>query len=92
MLSKYGKLANKYRKILLIVFFNKCWFCGKTEQELYGKLQFFHIEPTKLNGKGRGFYNRMRDIINNPCKYGLACSECHGLYDGGLITIEDINI
>lgn len=91
MVNYHNKLAVKYRNLLEIAFFNKCWFCGKIK-EYCGKLQFFHIKATKLNGRGRGFYARMLDIIKNPCSYGLACDECHNKFDSGFLMIEDILI
>ena len=39
----------------------KCGNCGATEQ-----LEFAHKKPTGLNGRGRGFKDRVRDVMLHP--------------------------
>ena len=62
----------KAREFLIEAFFGECWNCGSQEG-----LEFAHMEPTKLNGRGRGYSQRILDVINNPTKYMLVCKECH---------------
>jgi hypothetical protein len=47
---------------------DRCYFCSSTFQ-----LEFAHVLPTKLNGRGRGRKERYYDIINNRDKYLLTC-------------------
>jgi 5-methylcytosine-specific restriction endonuclease McrA len=54
----------------------KCQKCGNG-----GRLEFAHIEPTDLNGRGRGRKERYYDVINNPTAYLLLCRNCHKLFD-----------
>jgi hypothetical protein len=44
-------------------------------------LEFAHVKPTKLNGRGRGQPQRYRDIVNNPDCYLLVCRACHAKAD-----------
>ena len=55
---------------------NKCFNCGSNK-----KLEFCHLEPTNLNGKGRGKEQRYYDIIRNKDKYTFLCKKCHRKYD-----------
>lgn len=52
-------------------------------------LQFAHIKPTKLSGRGRGRGKEMRyyDIKKHPDHYLLLCTLCHHKLDWG--TIDD---
>lgn len=55
---------------------NMCEVCG----DLGGiptTLQFHHIKPTALNGRGRGLNRRAKDIRDNPDCYILLCPACH---------------
>lgn len=40
-------------------------------------LEFAHIIPTGLNGRGRGQTQRYRDIEQNPDSYMLLCKKHH---------------
>ena len=46
-------------------------------------LQFAHITPTKLSGRGRGSELRYYDIKNNPDQYLLLCITHHQELDYG---------
>lgn len=46
-----------------------------------GPLEFAHIKPTGLCGRGRGLRNRYFDILRNPDCYQLMCSACHKWMD-----------
>ncbi len=63
-------------KRLLKVFGGKCERCSS---KLI--LEFAHITPTKLKGRGRGKYTRVRDIKKNPKSYVLVCHGCHEQMD-----------
>ena len=74
-------LAKRHRQQLLDMFGNKC-------QELtcraHTHLQFAHVLPTKLRGRGRGRKERLTDIRKHPESYTLFCDKHHKLYDGGV--------
>lgn len=55
---------------------SKCVDCGSNED-----IQFAHINPTKLNGMGRGRNARYYDIIKHPEDYRPKCKECHRKFD-----------
>ena len=44
-------------------------------------LEFAHITPTPVNGRGRGLPQRYHDIKNNPEAYLLVCRACHAKAD-----------
>lgn len=54
---------------------NKCIICGKKK-----RLEFAHIKPTKLSGRGRGSKHRYLDIKKNKDCYVLVCKGCHALW------------
>jgi len=43
--------------------------------------EFAHLEPTGLNGSGRGRNKRILDILKNEDKYVRLCKRCHDLLD-----------
>lgn len=53
-----------------------CRLCGAPN-----RLQFAHLTPTGLAGKGRGQGARMRDIVRHPQHYILLCVYCHRDFD-----------
>ena len=53
-----------------------CQHCGSKDD-----LNFAHIKPTGLSGKGRGMDARCRDIMKNPRSYILLCFNCHKEFD-----------
>jgi hypothetical protein len=50
-----------------------CGECGTTS----ATLEFAHVAKTGVRGRGRGFWNRTRDIKANPEAYRLLCRPCH---------------
>lgn len=65
-------------------FGGKCSKCGgrwslirKGRKYRHRPLEFAHVKPTKLQGRGRGLKNRFFDILRNPDSYRL----CHALFD-----------
>ena len=63
----------------------RCQECGLSEMEDFEpvRLEFAHVAPTKLNGRGRGTYHRLRDVEKNPEAYRLLCRPCHMDLDYG---------
>lgn len=71
------------------------WIAKKFSElrELYGgvcnhpnckttkNLEFAHIEPTDLSGRGRGRKERYYDIVKHPSHYVLLCKYHHLEYD-----------
>lgn len=54
----------------------RCMKCLATEQ-----LEFAHLKPTGLCGRGRGLNHRVLDILRNPHDYVLLCRKCHRRHD-----------
>lgn len=70
-------VAREMKKLRLI-FGGHCIVCGGKKQ-----LEFAHLEPTDVVGKGRGSKHRMLDIKRHMDKYELLCKNCHKLKDNG---------
>ena len=71
-----ARWRHKKRMQLILDYGDICYMCLKSEGfDL--KLEFHHLKPTGLNGEGRGYDNRIRDIVNNGEKYITLCRECH---------------
>lgn len=70
MTNQRNELQPKFRKQLIKIFGGKCIICGSTED-----LEFAHIKPTKLKGRGRERKERYYDILNNPDSYALTCKK-----------------
>lgn len=70
--------ANEWikEKIKRLRGWSKCAICGSTEN-----VEFAHIKPTKLRGKGRGRKERYYDLIRHPESYRPLCSKHHREYD-----------
>ncbi len=70
----------KLRTFLRNHFGNRCnkEGCDETRSS---KLQFAHLKPTKLSGRGRGRFERLLDVKNNlPC-YTFLCRIHHLEFD-----------
>ncbi len=62
----------------------KCIDCERTYSWHRGAklpLEFSHLKPTGLTGRGRGIRNRYFDILRNRDCYALRCRYCHKIYD-----------
>lgn len=57
-------------------FGGRCVDCGTRK-----RLEFAHIKPTGLMGRGRGMPDRYHDIKRNPDCYVLRCRPCHRAWD-----------
>jgi hypothetical protein len=64
----------------LKVALGKCFLCDELFHE--DDLEFAHVEPTGLCGRGRGIQGRFFDILKYPRSYVLACRPCHKRADG----------
>ena len=81
MVSRMNLWAKQARKQLKEDFGNSCSNCNSK-----ATLQFAHIQPTSLNGKGRGRKERILDIRKNRDSYRLLCSTCHSIYDAKVLS------
>jgi len=66
---------NKLREL----YGGECAICGSKE-----RLEFAHVKPTELEGRGRGRKERYYDISSNPDCYMLLCHWCHREHDDEL--------
>lgn len=55
-----------------------CTNCGSAKD-----VEFAHLKPTKLNGRGRGSHHRRLDVLHNLDKYTRLCKRCHVMFDNG---------
>lgn len=53
--------------------------CGASG--VFHALEFAHLEPTGLCGRGRGLSSRYHDIKKHPECYELMCVPCHRTFD-----------
>jgi len=70
MTNRFNKRIKELREELIKKFGGKCIICGSTLD-----LEFAHIKPTKLGGRGRGRKERYYDVLKNPNCYALTCKE-----------------
>ena len=71
-----ARWRHKRRMNLILDYGDICYLCLQSKG-FDSKLEFHHLKPTNLHGMGRGFDNRIRDIMNNRDKYITLCRECH---------------
>jgi hypothetical protein len=76
MARKQNEWVKRRWQRLIEEFGGACDACGAT-----WTLEFAHVKPTGLNGRGRGKYRRLRDILRNRDAYRLLCRECHLIMD-----------
>jgi hypothetical protein len=50
----------------------RCEVCGSLV-----RLEWAHVQPTGLAGRGRGLQRRYLDVKRHPCAYRLLCHACH---------------
>ncbi len=82
-LSKDGRYALRLKARLLRNRKNRCRACWRNGHVVtrHG-LEFAHLQPTGLDGLGRGRKARLLDIRRNPRAYALLCVVHHGELDG----------
>ena len=73
-LSRYGAKMRDLRS----AWGGRCARCAGT-----WRLEFAHLRPTGLEGRGRGCAERYYDIRKNADSYVLLCHGCHFRLDGG---------
>lgn len=86
MTSPRNLLAKRHRKELIEKFGEKCQNsrCGATYD-----LEFAHVKPTGLRGRGRGRKERISDVRKHPECYRLLCGACHELFDDGGLELNE---
>ena len=79
MTNKQNVWIRKKLTELIDIYGGKCMVCGSEEN-----LEFAHVKPTELSGRGRGRKERYYDVKYNPDCYCLMCEDCHKYYDSVL--------
>jgi hypothetical protein len=51
--------------------------CEEDDCEETFPLEWAHVKPTRMHGRGRGKKNRLVDVKKNPDCYKLLCRPCH---------------
>lgn len=87
MPNRANRQVVEARLRLIEKFGGKCWFDG-CEEDDPSKLEFAHIFPTKLKGRGRGRKERVYDVSKNPGSYALVCSYHNGEIDAVLEALD----
>lgn len=59
---------------------NQCEICG-VALVANESGEWAHVKRTELKGEGRGRYERLHDVLDNPEAYKLACEKCHDKID-----------
>ncbi len=63
---------------------------GEARCESTEELEFAHVAPTELNGRGRGYPQRVKDVRDHPAAYRLLCKACHWFLDFGNPELPDV--
>jgi len=71
------------REKLVQEYGGECERCRSKE-----RLEFAHLMNTPLSGRGRGYNNRVLDVIRYPECYILLCNVCHRQMDNQTIRVE----
>lgn len=87
MVNKANQRVVQDRLRLVEKFGGKCWFEGCEESDP-SKLQFAHVHPTGVNGRGRGRKERVYDVSKNPGSYALTCKYHHGELEAVLEALD----
>lgn len=77
MASQQSEWVKGRWDLLIEEYGGACEKCAKTYD-----LEFAHVKPTGVKGKGRGKSRRLFDILRNRECYRLLCFECHDELDG----------
>jgi hypothetical protein len=80
--KKNGSPRNELAKVQMIQlrkeFGNKCFVCERGPEH---HLEFAHLRPTGIFGRGRGRKERIADIRAHKDHYVLLCHRCHDKFD-----------
>lgn len=60
---------------------DRCFHCN-TRGSKKNALEFAHLQPTALDGRGRGSHHRRLDLLKHLDKYTYLCHDCHKDFDG----------
>lgn len=82
--SDVRKYRRNLRRRAIALLGKECYFCGSRKRK---DAHAAHVEPTGLNGAGRGMDRRFRDVIKNPEKYRRMCASCHRKFDALVSTL-----
>lgn len=78
-MNKFRRYRRRLRGRLVSERGGACEDCGSQDE-----LEFAHVKPTSVNGKGRGSFLRYADVRRHPDCYRLLCNVCHNALDLGL--------
>lgn len=91
----WHKVTSEHMDALRSAFGGRCKRCNgrwsltrKPGGLRHRPLEFAHVRPTGLHGRGRGLQRRFFDILRHPDAYTLLCKKCHGLFDCERLTAE----
>lgn len=76
-MTRKRRYLHRLRERLEAQLGGKCRDCGQT----WG-LEFAHTGETGLNGRGRGSWERLKNVRDHIDKYTLLCQPCHQANDG----------
>ncbi|GEM_PF-2451486 len=79
MRERQKRYIERLRTRLMAERGNKCERCGAGPEA--NPLEWAHVKPTALYGRGRGSAHRLLDVKNNPDHYKLFCVPCHKDHD-----------
>jgi hypothetical protein len=74
--TRQQRYIGRLKTRLVVKLCGRCKVCGC---EL--SLEFAHLRPTGLNGRGRGMKARLLNIQKHLEDYVLMCHSCHREYD-----------
>jgi hypothetical protein len=69
-----ARLRERVRELLG----DRCQECDSPEE-----VELAHVARTRVQGRGRGTYRRLRDVLEHPEAYKLLCRPCHMDFDYG---------
>ncbi len=80
MTNDANKAVIRTREILHEKFGGECWGHDCHESDM-ANLEFAHIFPTPVMGRGRGRKERIYDVSKNPGAYAYVCKYHHAELD-----------
>lgn len=78
--TQQARWIKELRRRLLLYRGGRCQGVGCSCEK---NLEFAHLKPTSVVGRGRGRSDRYLDIKRNPDAYILLCRDCHRRFDRG---------
>ena len=80
MTNTANKKVLRTRELLHEKFGGECWDPKCHESDM-ANLEFAHIFPTQVKGRGRGRKERIYDVSKNPGSYAYVCKYHHIILD-----------